>query len=103
MKSKHTPGQWRLDRCAEWIAKNVVGIIGANGRQVIRHGQTCTWSPTDADLALIMAAPELLEALKRAVNHLIVDLDRDDKGKQSIDTPEALEQARVAIAKAEGK
>jgi len=44
----------------------------------------------------------LLAALRRAVNHLIMDIDINGRGKQSHDTPEALAQARAAIAQATG-
>jgi hypothetical protein len=43
------------------------------------------------------AAPELLAALRRAVNHLIMD------GTHQTDAPEALAQAHAAIARSEGR
>ncbi len=46
------------------------------------------------------AAPELVEALRRAVNHLLMDIDRNGRGIHSTDTPNALSQARAALAKA---
>lgn len=46
---------------------------------------------------------QLLAALKGARDHLIMDIDRDGRGVHSHDTPEALAQARAAIAKAEGR
>lgn len=50
----------------------------------------------EANKRLLAAAPDLLAAMRRAVNHLIMN-------QPCSDAPEALAQARAAIAKAEGK
>lgn len=39
----------------------------------------------------------MLEALKRAKNHLLMDITRDGKGIHSSDTPEALIEVNAAI------
>jgi hypothetical protein len=40
----------------------------------------------------------LIQAAKRSMNHLIMDIDRDGKGIHSSDTPEALAKLRTALA-----
>lgn len=52
---------------------------------------------------LIASNHDLLAALIRARDHLIMDVDRNGCGVVNRDAPEALAQARAAIAAAEGR
>ena len=87
MSAKHTPGQW-WDSGLEVGAGplmdvKVAKVSGANYEEAL------------ANTRLIAAAPELLEALERAVRALHND------GKDSL-YGDVLKPARAAIAKAKG-
>jgi hypothetical protein len=89
-----TPGPWRVKAGDEYV------IEGANGQRVLLIGDKRRLIPMLADEALILAAPELLEALKDilAAYHGLT-LGRQDsewEGQFKV-------KARKAIAKAEGK
>ncbi len=63
METKHTPGPWFVQKEA---IKPRVGITAMSG-------QFITWAMDDGPNAhLIAAAPELLEALRTALGHLLV-------------------------------
>ncbi len=94
----HTPGPWAHDKSEGsdwgWIRDErglMVAVCGIpEGEDLLRHRRNKT-DPTECNARLISAAPELLEALKAIV---------------AFDTPlpcGLLQQARSAIAKAEGK
>lgn len=76
-ESKHTPGPWIWhDRSSdEWYANQDEGLIRAGNAEVCNFGNNETYyntagtKPSDADIALICAAPDLLEALEWAVSH----------------------------------
>lgn len=82
MSTKHTPGPW------EWTGL----FIEHDGRaiaQLLPHGQ----KPNEANARLIAAAPELLEALKRAISSRILSIDFARNR-----TPEAIDLRRQIIA-----
>jgi hypothetical protein len=91
-ESKHTPGPWRwktegIDELESLAGpSNSVCDFGVN----IPHDSMPGNSPSNADKALIAAAPDLLAALKgvvRVADRATVEFDA----------------ARTAIAKAEGR
>lgn len=65
--TKHTPGPWRI------LRENVDGdvetqILSADGNSLMGDARYYPWVPAyEADWLLIAAAPELLEALRKAV------------------------------------
>jgi hypothetical protein len=77
--SKHTPGPWLFDEA---------GIYTEAGASITTISKKCS----DADLALIAAAPELLAALERSLNWL-----SSYSGGLALG---CYDQAREAIAKA---
>ncbi len=87
--NKHTPGPWEVSFNGKgtWTIEEV----GGNHQYVAR-------TERQQDARLIAAAPELLEHLKKLVGHL----DARDAAQYHGST-EIVKQARVAIAKAEGK
>jgi len=87
--SKHTPGPWERVDCAVGYAVHPVGnTMGIFGR-VCDDDRL-----TRGDADLIAAAPDLLAALKEL-------LDAPIDGGMS--TSDAIDNARAAIAKAEGR
>jgi hypothetical protein len=98
--SKHTKGPW------EWVEDRLnggySGLVGANGEEVLFPNcrndgdEGAAWFedfPSEADRNLIAAAPELLEALKIAIERL-------DDGSAWSD--EHLYELEAVVAKAEG-
>ena|SRR5580765_6125700 len=97
MAMKHTPGPWG----AYNLSKGNIAIETREGVRVANaSGDTCD---VEANARLIAAAPELLAALKAAYSALALI---DDFGTATGENPDvqnaALDQARAAIAKAEG-
>jgi len=97
--TERTPGPWQFQVRAS--QENHMGeFIGRDGAVVCSFGDGTTFYPTegeppnDADIALIEAAPDLLDALKDALCALEVC------GK---DYGYAMGKARAAIAKATGR
>jgi hypothetical protein len=89
MNAKHTPGPWTHGVHDETL------IVGG-GRVV---AEVWGYAPTDhermeVDARLIAAAPEMLEALQRALPEIAVAF-----GPES----EVVAECRAAIAKAEGR
>jgi len=95
MTAKHTPGPWEL------IPTKLAGItdLRAQGRHLLRISDSRV-GHIDANARLIASAPDLLEALKALLNRV------DPANKEREITPKSLlqkmDQARAAIAKAEG-
>jgi len=92
--SKHTPGPWKVEhRGYKYIvSKSRDGYIT---RDVCRmDGSTMAAFAQEANARLIAAAPELLEALKDALQLLEVYGGDFEEATRN--------QARAAIAKAEG-
>jgi hypothetical protein len=98
---KHTPAPWNI-----FDSRNAYypGIEGADGKSVIVFGTKDEWhgvrgdnkEQAEANARLIASAPELLEALKALIK------DRDDGYPVGADAGEMWNNARQAIAKAEG-
>jgi hypothetical protein len=99
---KHTPGPWHRNiKPASkypviWAGRNTHVAVLADGA---RHGGSLPEEEQEANINLIAAAPELLEALSLAADSLAVG----DPEREHAYVGEALRKARAAIAKAEGK
>jgi hypothetical protein len=93
----HTPGPWRIVGCSlDDANKPLRWYVSGEGYTWVTDlaGET-----TDADLRLIAAAPELLEALSLVLP--LAEAWADGKGRSHPDH-EVVADARAAIAKAEG-
>ena len=83
----HTPGPWKS--ATGWVMSKDNGVICGDFPGIYRdNGQA------EANMNLIAAAPDLLAALK--------ELLHEDNQGGGVDL-DALDRARAAIAKAEGK
>lgn len=106
-EQKHTPGPWLIDEGAEMQEPGFYGAPGdPNGYHAISaDGWRVTGFIGEANAKLIAAAPELLEALRKAEFRLakLVALNDEEPGIASPDDAAALEQVRAAVAKAEGR
>ncbi|WP_311271269.1 hypothetical protein [Sphingobium sp. WCS2017Hpa-17] len=96
---KHTPGDWRMGR----TSTRESALVGPSG-SVIAYaawdgGSGCHLAiPNEADERLIVAAPELLEALTDAMEALA--MCRPQTGHGARCQSDAMLKARAAIAKA---
>ena len=96
--NERTPGPWKFEVRAK--GDDMGHFTGRDGAVGCSFGDSTTYYPTegeppnDADIALIEAAPDLLDALKDALCALEVC------GK---DYDYAIGKARAAIAKATGR
>lgn len=91
MEHKNTPGPWEAEcRSGDWV------VISARDKNAVAWPNRPRGNEVEANVRLIAAAPELLEALRR-----LVEIE-DGPGMAVIGWPEALEAARAAIAKATG-
>jgi hypothetical protein len=96
METKHTPGPWSIEPHG-----NKTHVL-YSGRDSERHGYNLVYLSDpdrnwDANARLISAAPTLYEAL-RDLQSLVASMDAT---AEEIEV--ALEAARAAIAKAEGR
>ena len=66
METRHTPGPWKYEKHATLSGGTIVAPSqSADGlSEIIAHALS---SPNDADMALIAAAPDLLEACTSAL------------------------------------
>lgn len=93
MTPQHTPGPWRLhEQATDRIIVNGSCVYRVRDMTVNEDGQY--GKPHAADMALIAAAPELLEVCKE----LFMQMRREGGGYQQM-----LERTLAAIAKAEGR
>ena len=92
--SKHTPGPWRV--VDSW---NDHMVESQNGEEIIwQDGPHDTPTINEANARLIVAAPDLLEALESMLQSFLITQSLDD---YPIDAP--CNKARAAIAKAKGE
>ena len=89
--SKHTPGPWQTSIDGERVLDNTESFV-ANCKPT-----DSAFPMNKANARLIAAAPELLAALK------VLTLDAAVKSWLEAHDPKAIEQARAAIARAEGR
>jgi hypothetical protein len=95
-KSQHTPGPWRAE-----VSGDTVYITSETYGDVARVREGDGDDRREANIRLIAAAPELLEALDGILNNLWEDRKRNVKRDYSLMVYEA--QAKAAIAKAKGE
>lgn len=102
MNAKHTPGPWRIVEDGGFrgifhlgTGRKVAAVIGS-----IREGEHI-----EANAHLIAAAPDLLEALRKvsAALEAVYESEMEWTGEWDMLPPDALEMAKAAIRKAEGK
>lgn len=102
---KGTPGPWLFRGKSESV--HVPSDTHPYGKQIFRfhEGFEGDESPSDADLALILAAPDLLEALYGMLLHI-----REPESESEFQWPEHFKKqkdafiaARAAVAKALSK
>lgn len=95
MSAKHTPGQWRIEGATVFSRKENalfrIDPISAEGR--LDH---------EANARLIASAPELLEALRGALQSLAADAEHDEHNGEPGEAVAIYNAARAAIAKATG-
>lgn len=89
--SEHTPGHWHASGYAVFAGKNCIAVCDTDNSKPERY---------DANARLIAAAPEMLEALRGLANAL--EMEPGPRGVMDL-VPGAIEKARAAIAKAEGR
>lgn len=92
--SEHTPGPWDL------MSGMPTNVIGSSGIRVARCDFDGDFSHPEcaANAHLIAAAPDMYEALERAMSYLIVLAGSDDS-----EAKEIIIACQAAIAKAEGR
>lgn len=106
--TSHTPGPWSIR-----TKQNLTAICTPKGEmQLSLHGVYDGLKPLSVSLqewhanaALIAAAPEMLKALERAINHLIMSEGHfviNGRVGVSTDWREALLQCQVVVTKARG-
>ncbi len=94
----HTPGPWKI---VTVDGQNTGSIFSGKIRVCAKVGEDVKLQKTaDADIALIAAAPELLEALQEVVNSNPVLVATNPNCLRYV---AAIEKARAAIKKARGE
>ncbi len=98
---KHTPGPWRVNSEDAVLSIEsdsedcgVICMVSSN----VEPGIEAPEEETNANAALIAAAPGLLEAAKT----LLADLDKQLRGGRANDHLKHIAELRAAVTKAEG-
>ena len=112
-KMTHTPGPWVIQGGIEKKPHDFYPILGPKSESiaaVLTENHANAPRPEGASNAsLIAAAPDLLEAAKRALGEFIVNGHPGERGMCGIEIAdgcaicEAAKDIRAAIAKAEGR
>lgn len=101
--TQHTPGPWKIFNA--WEHKGVIAFsrIGNDEKSVIRseNTQTDIYATNEADLHLIAAAPELLEACEKIIKY--DEAPASGVVDHNAIYENAIRLARAAIAKAKGE
>lgn len=101
-ESKHTPGPWKVSPTDDTV------VIDATGAEVAAvdgdYNAPDTWPQTEANACLIAAAPDLMNALKRAFSYVEAAVAKDG-GIEHCQIEYRVDHDAVvaAIAKAEGR
>lgn len=102
---KHTPAPWSFVITSK---EDVGAILNANKDHVCDFGYAepyDNWfgtAPKKEDLDLILAAPELLEALQNLTSMYVDFINSGDAGNWNPEEEKEIIAARAAIAKATG-
>ena len=94
-ETKHTPGPWCLSDESPMIIEDECKVIVGSASTYPNSGYFPGQKEAEANARLIAAAPELLEALEKALDDSACDGDQCGT--------EWHELARAAIAKAKGE
>lgn len=94
--ARHTPGPWHAGMAAIDAA-----VYGPKGEHIATLPDLLERDETLANLRLVMAAPELLEALK-AIETMAGDYSIDSEKQRALKAGHIAMLARAAIAKATG-
>jgi len=96
MEHKNTPGLWEAEcRSGDWV------VISARDKKAVAWPNRPRGNEVEANMRLIAAAPDLLEALKGMIEVYGGKYDIDCLPKHSTEL-ELIGLARAAIAKATG-
>lgn len=113
-EAKHSPGPWFIDPASD-VETTAISSVARCGICIIQHDDDRPWGEkqTEADAKLIVAAPDLLDALKGlldAIERTPCHCHEAYTGRGLTDpscircgldlTSEELDAARAAIAKA---
>lgn len=104
-RSQHTPGPWRIGPNPYNDREALIPIVDKDGEPVLTvfsPHKSASISVSDADLRLMVAAPDLLEALRQLLDEVrewnVVLTDATAAKQRAV-----LELADAAIARAEGR
>lgn len=104
--TKHTPGPWSCDYGDFAVYCDTGAEVCALTQGNHDDGTRIPTDEMEANLQLVTAAPELLQACQRLLT-ILVDVYEDDfyrHGEPIEDAwPSVINEARASIAKAEGK
>ena len=96
--TKHTPGPWTVHNPVNWAMAQVAGKDGHSVAMLCANGKNAERGP--ANLALIAAAPDLLEALQKIIDmNVQYCIDRYGDASKAEDMS-CVAVARAALAKA---
>ena len=96
MKTKQTPGPWRAEGCTVYAGESRVAQTWSDTHDGLP-------TPTmEADARLIAAAPDLLAALKSALEWLRAARADEPDDWDTSDLDAAIKMGRSAVAKAKG-
>jgi hypothetical protein len=97
--TKHTPGPWRV-----YPRGSCVPHYDVCERIVSDHpsGRSLNDGPSDADAALIAAAPDLLDACRAALARIESDIDGKIPSKETVKLRAAIARAQSAPAGKDG-
>lgn len=108
----HTPGPWKATpdkpnahryQIVANAHDNILAEVLAYGVGMVDEGETAPWHNARDNANLIAAAPELLEALKGIFEQCALVHKRWGDGNNLREATAAIDTARAAIAKAEGR
>lgn len=98
----HTPGPWHVSGCYDGHA--TVAIVRSSDMQVTVNAldvaEPCGWAATDANAALLAAAPELRDALE---TYLSAEPQCSCTDVRGCEVAAARAKARAALHKADGR
>jgi hypothetical protein len=94
IEATHTPGEW------QWSGLQLLGDCSDDSCSPVLIAQGDPFDPSEADKALISAAPDLLEALRDVMGWIGA---WDPNFKQDEEWPATNKKVLAALMKAEGR